>query len=531
MSATFESRRQGIVTRLQEFQNHLLDYLKSVREDEPPWEEFDCIAGELDAMPAHSANTDVPSQEKLPAISSAAGNPHHEDEEAGIIVLPSGDSTVAESKVGEKKTPARMAACYDQMRERFWIKNPKGVWILLTDAGFKRHLKSVGFETRVSPRKLMSPAEEVMHEIQMNHSVGYAGPLAGLFAGVHKVEGGLILVTSSPELIEPVRGDWPTLKKLVDGMLIDSIRDQRDFLYGWIKVAVEALRDRNPRVGQALVLAGEPECGKSLLQNIITHILGGRAAKPYQYMIGKTPFNADLLRAEHLMIEDEPASSRKVDREHLAAQLKMIAANDVHRLHEKNKTPLSVKPLLRVTITLNMQPNHLAVLPAIDDSIAGKIILLKANKQPMPMATATQDDRTKFWQTLIQEIATFLYWILYEYKIPSELVNERYGVKHYHHPEILSAIDGISQETRLLEIIDAELFDGANAPAEWTGTAPQLEAYLTESSAKLAYQARQLFRFNTACGMLLGRLKSRFPDRVMSKLDHNQNVWTIRRPA
>jgi hypothetical protein len=34
-------------------------------------------------------------------------------------------------------------------------------------------------------------------------------------------------------------------------------------------------------------------------------MLGGPSAKPYHYMTGKTTFNADLFRAEHLMIEDE----------------------------------------------------------------------------------------------------------------------------------------------------------------------------------------------------------------------------------
>ena len=52
------------------------------------------------------------------------------------------------------------------------------------------------------------------------------------------------------------------------------------------------------------------DSGKSRLQNLITPLLGGRVANPYHYMTGKSNFNSELFGAEHLMIEDEPASTR-----------------------------------------------------------------------------------------------------------------------------------------------------------------------------------------------------------------------------
>jgi len=52
------------------------------------------------------------------------------------------------------------------------------------------------------------------------------------------------------------------------------------------------------------------------MQKILTPILGGRAARPYRYMIGTTDFNSDLFLAEHLMIEDEAAATDISSRKH-----------------------------------------------------------------------------------------------------------------------------------------------------------------------------------------------------------------------
>jgi hypothetical protein len=35
-----------------------------------------------------------------------------------------------------------------------------------------------------------------------------------------------------------------------------------------------------------------------------------------------------------------------------------------------------------------------------------------------------------------------------------ELISERFGIRHFHHPEILQAIDNLAPEYRLLRLID-----------------------------------------------------------------------------
>ena len=429
---------------------------------------------------------------------------------------------------GNKQSPLPVEAYYDSQRGCYWIRNSRGGWVSLTETALRRYLKANGFSAAVGDQLLISPLDEALLFIQQTRDVDYAGPLAGFKIGVHDVQGRRILVTESPALIEPAPGPWPLLGKLIENLLLDDLCDQRPYLYGWLKVAIESLRQWQRRPGQGLAIAGPHDCGKSLLQNLITVLLGGRMAKPYQYMTGLTAFNADCFAAEHQMIEDEAASTDFRARRTFGANLKNVTVNDVQRCHAKNRTPISLPPFWRLTITVNDEPENLMVLPPIDDSIEDKLILLRARKRPMPARTSTLAERTAFWSALLAELPAFVDYLI-KWEIPVELRSERFGITHYHHPEILRAIDDLAPEKRLLTLIDSEVFkDGA--PRQWHGTAEELETLLTDREAGTSYAARQLFTFNTACGVYLGRLARKHPDRVAEKRVSTGRRWTINHP-
>ena len=56
-------------------------------------------------------------------------------------------------------------------------------------------------------------------------------------------------------------------------------------------------------------------------------------------------------------------------------------------------------------MSVNDEPENLMVLPPIDDSIEDKLIILRASKSPMPMPTATLEQRKAFWETLEERTA------------------------------------------------------------------------------------------------------------------------------
>jgi hypothetical protein len=365
--------------------------------------------------------------------------------------------------------------------------------------------------------------------IQQTRNVAYASRLAGYPVGCFTMGQKRVLVTEPLRLIEPKAGEWPLLCGILRGMLnLDSV-DQRPYFYGWLKCAITGLRRGKWMPGQVIAFAGPRESGKSLMQSVITKLLGGRYAKPYLYMSGRTDFNLDSFQGEHLMVEDECESVDIRSRRHFAGHIKQVAANKTHQCHGKNKDGVVLEPLWRMTISLNDDPERLLVLPPIDDDVADKIMLFKVAWSAMPMPTDTPDQKEAFEKALAAELPAFVHFLL-NYEIPEDLRSARYGIKHYHHPELLEALSETTPETRLLNLIDMEIFRGVPplTPPEYT--AIELETLLTRDNSSVRREARNLLTYGTACGSYLGRLAKAEDGRVSRRVLHGTTYWTIQPP-
>jgi hypothetical protein len=420
--------------------------------------------------------------------------------------------------------PVIPAAYFDPARGGYWIKNSRGGWIIIPETALKRQLRPF-LRSKCNDDQVISPLDAHLNTLQTEFDVAFAGPLAGAHIGLVEHDGRRLLITESPRIMAGVPGEWPVFARVLENLLLDEVCDQRPFFYGWMKVARESLVARVRRPGQVLCLAGPHDCGKSLVQNLITPLLGNRAAKPYGWMTGATDFNAELFGAEHLIVEDEAASTDIRARRAFGAKLKEITVNDIQKCHAKNRQALNLSPFWRTTVTVNNEPENLMVLPPLDESIEDKIILLRANKRSMPMSTATFPERQAFMATLLAELPAFCAF-LDAWQIPSELVSQRFGVTHYHHPDLLRAIDDLAPETRLWQLIETEVLADREI---WTGTAEELERALTGSNGGSAFEARRLLTYNTACGVYLARLAGKRPDQVEKDRNRQSRRWTIRR--
>jgi hypothetical protein len=422
---------------------------------------------------------------------------------------------------------AHLQIYYDSNGTSFWVQNDRDGWMKVTAVDVRRRLKERGHSSTKGEKETVSEVDSLLTSIQESNDVDYAESLAGYSSGLYLINEKRILVRDSPKLLTREYGKWLTLEEMIVNMLGE---EQIVYLYGWLKVAVQSIYHLKPRLGQALVLAGPKDCGKSLLQGLITVLFGGRSAKPHRYMIGETPFNSELIGAEHLIIEDEQASTDIRARRNFGSAIKDICANVTQSAHAKHRTAISLTPLRRLSISVNDEPENLMILPPIDSSIQDKLIILKAERHEMPLPTATDAERETFMNRLMKELPCFLDF-LFKYEIPKELVSNRYGITHYHHPDILETISAMAPETRLLELIDVQLFDSP-APGPWEGSANQLERILTDQrDSKVKREADRLLTFPLACGTYLGRLQKKCSNRL--KHDHTKtgNVWTINPPS
>lgn len=142
----------------------------------------------------------------------------------------------------------------------------------------------------------------------------------------------------------------------------------------------------------------------------------------------------------------------------------------------------------------------------------------------MPMPTGTTEEKEAFWNAMVAELPAFIHWLLNVFEIPEELRDpRRYVVKTWHHPIVREALECLSPEVELLELIDrAEVCRSG----EWCGTAAELETQLTDCTTT-RHSALRLLQWRGACGTYLGRLAEKRPDRVEAARTSKRREWLI----
>lgn len=422
--------------------------------------------------------------------------------------------------------PAVPQYWYDERRGRYWHVTERGEWVDKSEKQLVRWLKQSGVRTFADAKggEAVSPAEEILIDSETDRRVFYAGPLAGYPAGLHDMEGSRILVTKGPKLIEPEAGDWPLLQEFFEKLLScpKDECDQRVHFYGWLRHLLETLYEGYWTRGLCLAIAGEPESGKSLLLELVKRMSGGRIAKPYRYMIGQDNFNEEMFEATLLAIDDENADTNIKARRHFAAQIKQIVANGEARMRGMHQKATTLRPIWRLMVCLNMEPDNLMVLPPVDEDIADKMMLLKGySGMKFPRGPAAEH---AFFQQLVDELPSFVHWLLNEWELPEELYG-RFGVRHYHHPELLKVLDEMAPFHRLHELIEQSVL---RTTWYWHGSTSELERALKDENNGLLKADRDWIPQPAWLGRHLERLRKKLgEDRYRLVRSNDARVWHI----
>ncbi len=426
---------------------------------------------------------------------------------------------------GQTKTKPknRVVGFYDPTQGCYWMENARGQWQKTNETHFKRFLAERTYKAVANAEGKRSMIENHIIETQHNLDVAYAGPLAGWTCGLHEICGQRVLVTREVHPVQPKKMEWAQLYEFIETLL----PQQSQYFYGWLKSSMASLKAGGPfRPGQALAIAGPAGCGKSLLQNLLTEVFGGRSAKPFKFIVGRTDFNHEHFAAEHLMIEDEAASTDIRTRRDMGSAIKSLIVNETQACYRKSKEPVMLMPFWRLTISLNDEAENLMVLPPLDDSLRDKIIMLKACPAVIPYDSQDVHGRKLWRASLSSQLPGLLHWLTH-WRLPAELVDVRYGSKAFQHPDLLDALEDLSPEGKLMNLIDALSIWPAGM-SEWSGTANELEDKLLEKD-KLG-RVQKLLSFNTACGVYLARLAKRFPDRCQAMTrEKNRSVWNLKK--
>jgi hypothetical protein len=426
-------------------------------------------------------------------------------------------------------------------RGAYWHCTADGEWMGEASKDFEEYLSDVFNIEATRPKDgRLSEAKRIARHIKSYARLDFVGPIAGFKKGLTINNGKRILVTRDANLIKPTPGNWPTLEELFTQMFghgspdeENSGPDQLQYFYGTWKHALECLQNKysDKRI-ICLAMAGEAGCGKTLVKKLITRSLGGRECKPYRYMIGAENFSGDLLGSEVWGIDDEAGADTSMKaRLKFGGELKMVVAEELYRIRGMMRDGVVLEMFRFPIMCLNREPERLKVLPPLDDDIADKISVLLAHKHPMPMPADDPNNREFFWKTMTAELPHFIHWLLNDFKV--SVPYGRFGVTHFHHPELCGDLFEVSKEQVLYDHIKKTLFRSDDELADWWWDDPasKLRELLVSDGSPLTDKERGYVPQTNHLGRALAAIARQYPDRLWKHQVAGQDRWLIVKPG
>ena len=421
--------------------------------------------------------------------------------------------------------------CYSETGKWFG-PNGRGGYVRYKDGQVAAMLAEHGFNRVAKDTQGNTPAERVMLWLTQNHSVAYAGLLAGYRAGFHEIDGGCFLVTESPRTVDPVAGEWPTIRQLVETMLADEKHDQRGIFYTWAAESFVAFWQRMTQPGPwsfrhcpAMGIFGPRHCGKSaLIDLVLTPLFGGRKGDPMNFL-KEAKFNKDLFGAALLVLDDKGASASLGERRQRGEGIKDLLWKPEQRMEGKGADALMLRPFWRLVFAGNDDDAGLQVCPALSPSLDDKLILVRARQAEGLPQTKEENDT---WAARIRAELPALAAFLLSYRPPDGLqLDPRTHVASFQHPELVAALREMQPEMKLLEMIDSLDLIGGDA-ACWEGSASEFEAVLRAKDPQGILD--RVFPTPTAAGRMLSALARIEPARVERKNWNGTTHYRIFRP-
>jgi hypothetical protein len=221
-------------------------------------------------------------------------------------------------------------------------------------------------------------------------------------------------------------------------------------------------------------------------------------------------------------------------------RIKQLVANKILRMRLMRAEPSTIRPFIRLSISVNDDADTLRSLPIVSSGYGDKILIFHCHAKPLPFVSEAngldQLERRKALQAAIRaELPAFIHWLEHVWEIPAELLESRngddptrFGFREFHHPVIRAELFEDTPAAQMLRYIDLAEFRHSpmDAPMKlwelqaphnhepmvgrWWGRAESLQQLLTGESelmCSIEVMAKKFFQHNKVT-TLLGRLKA-----------------------
>ena len=125
------------------------------------------------------------------------------------------------------------------------------------------------------------------------------------------------------------------------------------------------------------------------------------------------------------------------------------------------------------------------------------------------------------------ELPAFVHYLLNDFIIPEKLRSRRFGIVHYHSPEVVEMLQQFEPYIRFREALDVTLFKGGNEPRVRM-TAEAIVAELLEG--QFGGFIRSVVSNAIVCGQLLAKCQKEEPLRFTDTRSKGVRRWTILAP-
>lgn len=416
---------------------------------------------------------------------------------------------------------------YHGNKGRYWMQDNTTSWTPINRTSMAVHLSRQGFRNKKAETELVSPVEEIMADVEMNKSIDEAlKGASGKHAGYYEENGFRVLVTKSPKLLKPRKGEWQMIQSYLKWLLSED-PIQYDVFISWLARAVRQFRNNNKRQSlyapaQMLHFIGPANSGKTILVRLLPLLFGGRSTKADKLFNPKgSDFNADLFASEILFLDDTKVlGTDYTSRTYYGETCKEVTVSAGGSYHGKHVDQVSVTPWWRIVRMMNQEPSTLATLPPLENGVEDKLIYFRTKAlDGGPVDMTGKDWFNKFWGQVQTEIPALLHYLLDEHVMPDSVADpeHRYGVMSYKNRWILEQTAADSPESYLLHKLrtDAKVavFTGTDDVWQdaWEGTSNQLYEAISEAGSPNAQR-----RFQKICPsprVLTGLLKNLEMDR------------------
>lgn len=411
----------------------------------------------------------------------------------------------------------------------YWSKARRDVWYDQNSEVFRRALRCDGLNAE-SVRGAPSEVDRAMHVVETDNRLDGGFPFLYSEKDIHVLRGKRYLNISRAHPTPPAQGihfwgkSCPFIKAILEGMF--DAEQLRVFL-AWFSHAYQGAISHQARQGHALFIVGDiGSCKTFLGQRIIGEALGG-FSEGTSFITGKDMFNSELFESGVWCVDDAEIAADRQKHELYSQIIKKVVANPSMTYRRMYAEAVTLPWMGRLVVTLN--EDAIEMLPNIEANLLDKVIFLKAQPSNVRMGEKVDNDAR-----IASELPAFLAY-LRDYVIPEEMKDarsNRFGMKAYHHPELIAAARASSPSANFGEIVNlwrTHYFTLEDKKAEWEGTALDFQMLLNEDGA-LTQIVRQTVRNTNHLGKMLRQLVVQGPKWIMGHRTSENYKYTILKP-